>query len=224
MATTACLASPSSEPLLEGVGELTMEIGNIRGLLEKSSISERFPGSFSESGSALHNQLLHLEQEVLSCCSLEPIETSLHLSNVLLLNQHIVETILKNQILGAGISISFEQERQHDLIGLLQKLQIAEDKFTQQELEFLRTGKSTRQLVRYPAFYALKGNGKTARLTEIKDLLAKSRRLSSQQSAMQDLHGFTLAGNDAKYMQSIKALVAKDVKIMGAIIKKVLDS
>lgn len=222
------LSGPSLEdPLLEQDGEkaeedLTAEVRYIQKLLQEILFSPCSSGSLEEDKSGLHNQLVHLEQEVLSHCSLQPIETSLHLGNVLLLNQHIVESVLKHLISRAGIFMSLEEDRQHDLIALVQKLKIPEEKFTPQEIEFLRTGKATRQQVRYPAFYASKNGSKPGRLKEMGRLLTVSRNFSSRQSAMQSLEGFTLAGaSSVQNMQQIKRFVADDINMMGSIIGKV---
>lgn len=188
------------------------------------------------------NPVTHLEVELSSHALLEPIEASLHLSNVLLLSQTIVEEILIDARNILGVPVSFEEETQHDLMAHIEKMGIRKI-FTKQEIDFLSSGKGSRQLIRYPESRAKKsavpqrsarGRGKArermqshlvSRLDLMGEMLSWGRSLSSKQSAADDLQGFhSVDPVQEKKLNDIKKFVLQDVELMTSIVEKVLHS
>ncbi|MBS0652266.1 MAG: hypothetical protein JSR39_01925 [Verrucomicrobia bacterium] len=172
----------------------------------------------------LENLLVHLQTQMKSHSHLEPIEASLHLGNVLLLNQLIVEAVLIDSVRSKMIDLSYEEENQHDLFAFVQKLQI-EKGFSKEELDFLKSGKTSRQFIRYPASYSKPRSSKAplSRLDKMLDLLTWGRKLANKQTAKEDLHGFTSANPaDAKKLREVQVFAANDIELMCSVVKKVL--
>ena len=108
----------------------------LRSTLDDAAAKDPFASHFfGHLDNVLDNLLVRLKTELLSNRTLEPIETSLHLTNVLLLNQLISESVLLHKINAKGISVSYEESCQHDLFALAEKLGAA-DRFTEEELAF----------------------------------------------------------------------------------------
>jgi hypothetical protein len=199
----------------------SIQLKEIRTLLE-SELGTAFNATLDN---ILQNLLVHLETEIESNAHLEPIEASLHLSNVLLLDQMIVEAVLIDSIHSKMLDLSQEDENQHDLFALVQKLQI-EKLFSSEELDFLKSGKTSRQFIRYPASYSKPrtAKGPLSRLDKMLDLLTWGRTLANQQSAREELRGFTSGNREtAKKLQEVKAFAANDVRLLSSIVKKVLS-
>ncbi|MBS0652265.1 MAG: hypothetical protein JSR39_01920 [Verrucomicrobia bacterium] len=174
---------------------------------------------------ALSNLLVHLETEALSHAHLEPIEASLHFGNVLLLNQLIAEAVLIHAVHSKVLPLNLVEENEHDLFALVQKLQI-EKRFSKEELDFLKSGKTSRQFIRYPASYSKPRSSKAplSRLDKMLDLLTWGRTLANKQASSEDLRGFTSGSHgDAKKLQEVKAFAANDIKLLCSIVKKILS-
>jgi hypothetical protein len=97
--------------------------------------------------------LVHLETEIALSQELKLTELHLHCGNIFLLNQMILEEILQKLIYAYNVSHSFEKG--HNLWAMMSSLGFIEEEFLNnpQELEFLKSGKDIRQLVRYTASY-----------------------------------------------------------------------
>ncbi|MBS0607353.1 MAG: hypothetical protein JSR57_10430, partial [Verrucomicrobia bacterium] len=115
-----------------------------------SKLSSDFNGTLDN---ILQNLLVHLETELQSQEHLEPIEASLHLGNILLLDQMIAEGVLLHAVHSKTLPLNLTEESDHDLFALVQKLKI-EGRFSKEELDFLKSGKTSRQFIRYPASYS----------------------------------------------------------------------
>lgn len=212
------VAAPS-QPLSDNTA--SVQLKEIRTLLE-SELGTAFNATLDN---ILQNLLVHLETEIESNAHLEPIEASLHLSNVLLLDQMIIEAVLIDSIHSKMLDLSQEEENQHDLLALVQKLQI-EKCFSKEEIDFLKSGKTSRQFIRYPSSYSNIRSAKRplSRLDKMLDLLTWGRTLANQQSTKEDLRGFTSGNREvAKRLQEVKAFAANDVRLLSSIVKKVLS-
>ncbi len=206
----------------------------------------------SELSNLRNNLMTRLAVEVETHAHLEPIEAALHLSNVLLLNQSIAEEVLIHALNVRGLPLSFEEETQHDLMSHIEKLGI-QSRFSAEELEFLKYGKASRQLVRYPASRPDKptsapatqsqgrgrgrGRGKVPvrqaasssgpsalRLDHMHAMLSWGRTLSDAQIASTDLRGFRSANPEqAKKLDEIREFALNDVRLLTSIVGKVAE-
>ena len=200
----------------------------LRSMLDDAAAKTPFASHFfGHLDNVLDNLLVRLETELLSNRTLEPIEASLHLTNVLLLNQLIAESVFLHKINAQGIPVSYEESCQHDLFALAEKLGAA-DRFTEEELSFLKTGRASRQLVRYPASYLKQGSPKkseASRFDKIASLMRSSRMLANSQAPEQDLQGFIPANrSQARELEEVRNFVDNDLRLMCSIVTKLLGS
>ncbi|MBX3718170.1 MAG: hypothetical protein KF898_00815 [Parachlamydiales bacterium] len=103
------------------------------------------------------------------------------------------------------------------------QIELMKGRFSKEELDFLKSGKTSRQFIRYPASYSKHRTtkGPLSRLDKMLDLLTWGRTLANQQSAREELRGFTSANRkNAKKQQEVKAFAANDVKLTCSIVKK----
>lgn len=205
------------------------------------ALQEKDPDSeFASRLSNVQNNLMtHLETELSAASLLEPIEASLHLSNVLLLNQMIVEEMLITTRHHLGVPLSYEELTQHDLKEHVDVLKMR-SRFTPEECLFIDNGKASRQWVRYPesitqsgqpsisARGRSKGPGRkqapsSTRTGRMKDLLGWSRTLSSKQSAVDDVRGYSSVDPaQKKKLAEVRDFALRDVALMSSIVQKVL--
>ncbi len=188
------------------------------------------------------NLMTHLEAELSAASLLEPIEASLHLGNVLLLNQMIAEEMLIIARHLIGVPLTYEELMQHDLKGHVDALKMR-SRFTPEECLFLDNGKASRQWIRYPESRAQsakpspssRGRGRgsarkqagpsapLSRMDRMKDLLGWSHALSSKQSAVDDVRGFSSVDPvQKKKLDEIREFALRDVALMSSIVQKVL--
>lgn len=192
----------------------------------RSLLLDKLPSDFNGTlDNILQNLLVHLETELQAQEHLEPIEASLHLGNILLLDQMIAEGVLLHAVHSKTLPLNLTEESDHDLYALVQKLQV-EKLFSKEELDFLKSAKTSRQFIRYPASYSnsRSAKGPLSRLDKMLDLLTWGRTLANQQSPREELRGFTSENREsAKKLQEVKTFAANDVRLLSSIVKKVLS-
>lgn len=168
--------------------------------------------------------LPHLRAEMDLHETIQPSETHVHLGNVLLINQMLLEEILLQFIDPLEVP---KDENRHNLLKLVETLGMNPDKFTKEELVFLRTGKDIRQIVRYPASYKMRiVRNKKASIVDASSAFNAAKNVARSENFHRryDFEGFTIANSKvASQYRRVKEYAFKDVQLVSEIIKKVLS-
>jgi hypothetical protein len=181
--------------------------------------------------------LVHLETEISLSPKLKLTELHLHCGNIFLLNQIILEEILQKLIYAFNVSYSFEKG--HNLWAMMCALGFSEEEFlnSPQEIEFLKSGKDIRQLVRYIASYDSskrkisneKKQGQRGIIDHVDSTLHKALELSHHQHFVHDeilgdgFQGKPLKENRQKaLLKSVEDNLTVMLSILHRLVKKFL--
>lgn len=173
-----------------------------------------------ESGlqNVLNHLLVHLETEMLSHPYLNPIIAHSHCSNVFLYNQMIAQEVLTNLLILKQIPYDLDQE-DHDLLPLVEALGMNEKDFTHDEIDFLKRGKATRQMVRYTASYQDKDSHRRT-LKAIHDSLELFKKQSFTHHYELE-KGFEIGSDNTRSkLEKVKAVVKEDLALLSSIVAK----
>jgi hypothetical protein len=162
------------------------------------------------------NLCLQLEEELNLHEFLEPVEAFHHIAKVLLLNQMIAEEFFVKIHEALNISCDLK-EMDHDLARYVTSLEMSQKDFTSEEWNFLRDGKNTRFLTRYPASHALLLHKETP----LSRLVQGAEKLNLEGS-FERSKGFENVSLPKKKFDLMKSVVVKDIELLTSILNKVL--
>jgi hypothetical protein len=181
--------------------------------------------------------LVQLETEIGLSKELKLTELHLHCGNIFLLNQMILEEILQKLIYVFNVSYSFENL--HNLWAMMCALGFSEEEFlnSPQEIEFLKSGKDIRQLVRYIATYdsakrkiSNEKKGQRGIINHVDSTLHKTLELSHHQHFAHDeilgdgFQGKPLKENKQKILlKSVEGNLTVMLSILNKLVKKIAN-
>lgn len=152
-----------------------------------------------------------------------------YVSNVLLLTQMMLEELLNGLIDFEMINGEFVPDAEHHIAYLLTKLPIDLTQFTNEEKEFMESGKSFRQMARYLAsFEESSSKGKLVNNPLCKATYDAMRNAQDLRNSQPSLHlgvkkGFKIANrNLRKKMDMLNKTIGTHLRLTESILRKVL--